>query len=73
MAMAFDALRVGHTYRITNYGETREFTVMRRLSNQNYLVKDSISLEQYELAELVRWGIGKDYDLDEINSQGHIR
>lgn len=72
MAMAFDALRVGRTYRLTNYGEVREFVVMKRLSGQNYLIKDRISLEQYELADLVRYGVGKDYDLDEINQYGEI-
>jgi hypothetical protein len=72
MAMAFDALRVGRTYRLTNYGEIREFVVVKRLSGHNYLIKDSISLEQYELADLVRYGVGKDYDLDEINQWGNI-
>lgn len=72
MAMAFDALRVGRTYRLSNYGETREFKVTRRLSDGNYLVKDKISLEEYELADLVRYGKGKDYDLDEINDEGNI-
>jgi hypothetical protein len=72
MAMAFDALRVGRTYRIKNYGEIREFEVVRRLSDKNYLVKDKVTLEKYELYELVQWGTGKDYDLDEINEFGDI-
>ena len=72
MAMAFDALRVGRRYRLTNYGEIREFVVVRRLSDRNYLIKDRITLEQYELADLVRYGTGRDYDLDEINEEGDI-
>ena len=72
MAIAYDALRVGRTYRLTNYGEAREFVVMRRLGDRNYLLKDKLSLEQYELSELVCYGIGKDYDLDEINEYGEI-
>lgn len=72
MAIAFDGLRVGQTYRLTNYGDTREFKVMKRLSDRNYLVKDKISLEQYELQELVRYGTGRDYDLDQINEYGDI-
>lgn len=70
--MAFDALRVGRTYRLKNYGEVHEFEVVRRISDRNYLVKDKISLERYELTDLVRWGTGKDYDLDEINEWGDI-
>lgn len=72
MAIAFDALRVGHTYRFVNYGERREFAVVKRLSDKNYLLKDKISMEEYELEELVRYGKGKDYDLDEINDAGNI-
>ena len=72
MAISFDALRVGQTYRLTNYGDIREFSVVRRLSDKNYLLKDKISLEHYELQELVRYGIGKDYDLDQINDYGDI-
>jgi hypothetical protein len=29
-------------------------------------MKDMDTLEFYELEELLRWGKGKDYDLDEI-------
>lgn len=45
---------------------------MKRLSGHNYIIKDCISLEEYELADLVRYGVGKDYDLDEINRYGDI-
>lgn len=72
MAMAFDALRVGRTYRLTNYGEEREFQVVRRLSDKNYILQDKITMEKYELSDLVRYGTGKDYDLDEINEAGNI-
>lgn len=72
MAIAYDALRVGRTYRLTNYGEIREFTVMKRIADRNYILKDKITLEHYELADLVRYGTGKDYDLDEINAAGDI-
>ena len=72
MAMAYDTLRVGRTYRLTNYGEKREFEVVRRLSDRNYLLKDKLTLERYELSELVCYGVGKDYDLDEINEAGDV-
>ncbi len=72
MAIAHDTLRVGRTYRFTNYGEAREFEVVKRLTDRNYLLKDSLTLEQYELLDLVRYGTGRDYDLVEINHSGEI-
>ena len=72
MAMSFNALRVGHRYRLRNYDDVREFTVVGRLHDQNYMVQDLMTMERYELQELVRYGKGKDFDLDEINQYGDI-
>lgn len=72
MAMSFNALRVGHTYRIRNYDDVRDFKVVRRLTDMNFLIQDISTLEKMELEDLVRYGKGKDYDLDEINNHGEI-
>lgn len=72
MAMSFDTLRVGHTYRMRNYDDVREFKIVRRLSDRNFLIQDVVTLEKMELEDLVRYGKGKDYDLDEINDYGDI-
>lgn len=72
MAMSFDALRVGHTYRLRNYDDIREFKVVRKLNDKNFVVQDTGTMEKFELEDLVRYGKGKDYDLDEINRQGDI-
>ena len=66
MPLALDNLRVGRIYRLVNLGEEREIEVMARLGRDNFRVKDLITLEVYEMDDLLRWGIGKDYDLDEI-------
>ncbi|KEO74525.1 hypothetical protein [Anditalea andensis] len=66
MAMALDNLRVGRVYRLVNMGEERIIEIMARLSGENFKVKDLSTLELYEIEELLRWGIGKDYDLDEV-------
>ena len=66
MAMALDNLRVGRVYRLVNLGEERFIEIMARLSGENFKVKDLATLEIYEMEELLRWGIGKDYDLDEV-------
>lgn len=66
MPLALDNLRVGRSYKMVNYGEERQFTVLSRLSGRNFKVKDLATLEIYEIEELLRWGIGPDYDLDEV-------
>ncbi len=66
MPLALDNLRVGRNYTLVNYGEERKFTVLARLSSGNFKVKDLATLEIYELEELLRWGIGPDYDLEEL-------
>jgi len=66
MPLALDNLRVGRIYNFVNYGEERQIVVLARLSGKNFKVKDLATLEIYELDELLRWGIGPDYDLDEV-------
>ncbi|HSI76817.1 MAG TPA: hypothetical protein VK957_13020 [Lunatimonas sp.] len=66
MPLALDNIRVGRVYRLTNYGEIRFLQAMERLSGTNFKMKDLDTLEFYELEELLRWGRGKDYDLDEL-------
>jgi hypothetical protein len=66
MALALDNLRVGRVYRLVNQGEVRKIEVVDRISGENFKVKDLDTLEFYTLYELLQWGKGKDYDLEEI-------
>lgn len=66
MPIALDNLRVGRIYILKNYGEERQIEILARLSGENFKIKDLATLEIYELQELLRWGIGPDYDLDEV-------
>ncbi|MEX2593217.1 MAG: hypothetical protein WD426_10605 [Anditalea sp.] len=66
MPVALDNLRVGRIYKLINYGEERHIEILARLSGENFKVKDLATLEVYEIEELLRWGIGADYDLDEV-------
>ena len=66
MAIALDNLRVGRVYRLVNQGEVRKLQIIDRLSGDNFKVKDLDTLEFYTIFELLQWGKGKDYDLDEI-------
>ena len=66
MAIALDNLRVGRRYRLVNMGEVRKIEIISRLSGENFKIKDLETLEFYTIEELLQWGVGKDYDLDEI-------
>lgn len=65
MAIALDNLRVGRIYILTNMGEKRRIEILARLSGSDFRVKDLDTTEVYTIEELLRWGRGKDYELDE--------
>jgi len=66
MPIALDNLRVGRKYQLKNMGEVRNLEIVARLRGTNFQVKDLDTLEYYTIEELLRWGIGKDYDIDEL-------
>lgn len=66
MPISLDNLRVGRKYQLINMGEVRNLEIITRLRGVNFQVKDLDTLELYTLEELLQWGLGKDYDLDEI-------
>ncbi|WP_339922374.1 hypothetical protein [uncultured Cyclobacterium sp.] len=66
MPLAIDNIRVGRVYKLVNYGEIRFLEAMERTGRENFKMKDLDTLEYYEIDELLRWGKGKDYDLDEV-------
>lgn len=66
MPIALDNLRVGRIYRLINQGEIRTIEVMSRLAGDNFKIKDLDTLEFYTIHELLQWGKGKDYDLEEF-------
>ena len=66
MPQSIDTLRVGHKYTLTNFGEKVDFELIRIQNEDDYIVKDLYSLEEYNLKVLIDYGKGKDYDLYEI-------
>ncbi|MEB2779325.1 hypothetical protein U3A58_02880 [Algoriphagus sp. C2-6-M1] len=66
MPIALDNLRVGRKYQLVNMGEVRQVEIVARLQGTNFKVKDLDTLEFYTIEELLQWGVGKDYDIDEI-------
>jgi hypothetical protein len=66
MPISLDNLRVGRKYLLVNQGEIRKLEIITRLRGVNFQVKDLDTLEYYTIEELLQWGRGKDYDLDEL-------
>ncbi len=66
MAISIDTIRVGKQYFLVNHGERLEFTVIEKLGQNNFKLKDLYTLELYELKDLLKYGKGKDYELREL-------
>jgi hypothetical protein len=64
--LALDVLRTGKKYRLVNFGETHEFVIESILGNGDFKVKDTLTLERYHLKELIRFGKGKDFTIEEV-------
>ncbi len=64
--LAFDVLRTGKKYRLVNYGESHEFIIENILSNGDFRVKDTLTLERYHLKDLIRYGKGDDFEIREV-------
>ncbi len=65
LTMSFDNLRVGKHYRLTNYGDVSQFEVLEVLE-EDFLLKDLLSLDTYHLSKLVEYGTSDDFDIEEI-------
>ena len=65
--LSFDVLRTGKKYRLINFGESHEFVVESVLANGDFKVKDLLTLERYRLKELISYGKGSDFMLEEVN------
>ncbi|EJF09844.1 hypothetical protein I0P70_03650 [Pontibacter sp. FD36] len=66
MAISFDNLRRGKKYVLENYGERFEFQVLDMPEEGAYRVKDLHTLEVFMLHDLIRYGRGKDFDMQEL-------
>lgn len=67
--LSFDVLRTGKKYRLTNFGETHEFEIESILPNGDFRVKDILTLERFYLKELIRYGKGKDFILEDLEHE----
>jgi len=65
--LSFNVLRFGKKYRLTNFGEKHEFEIVNIFDNGDFKVKDLLTLEFYYLKDLIAYGKGKDFLLEEID------
>jgi hypothetical protein len=65
-SMSPDNLRVGKSYFLQNHGESTSFIVLETIHAKDYRIKDLLSLEIYTFSSLVRYGLGADFVLREI-------
>ena len=67
--LSFGVLRNGKRYSMINNGERFEFEIEYIQSNGDFKVKDIHTLERYLLMDLIKFGKGKDFEIQEISRQ----
>lgn len=68
MAKSFNNLRVGKKFRLINFGESFEFQVVEIMADGDCKLRDIHTLEDYDLFDFTRYGLGPDFDVLEVNS-----
>lgn len=66
MATSFNNLRVGKKFRLVNFGESFDFEVLEIMSDGDCQLKDVYTLENYTLYDLIRYGKGNDFDVNDL-------
>lgn len=67
MTLSIDTLRVGHIYRMINYGEKTEFELVAIENKDDYIIRDIASREIFNMKDLTKYGTGNDFNLEEID------
>ena len=68
MSLAINNIRQGHKYRLQNFSEVTSFEVLKVKGGNDFLIKDLLSLEEYMFSDLIKFGKGKDFILEEIEN-----
>lgn len=64
--MSLDNMRIGKNYFLRNHGEKTSFSVLETSGGNDFKIKDLLTLEIYQFGELLRYGIGDDFELYEL-------
>lgn len=65
--MSIDNVRVGKNYFLRNFGETTSFSVLEAAGEKDFVIKDLLTLEIYNFSQLIKYGMGEDFDLRELD------
>ena len=68
MAKSFNNLRVGKKFRLINFGESFEFQVVEIMADGDCKLRDLHTLEDYNLFDLIRYGLGSDLEVRDIDT-----
>ena len=66
-SMSINNLKVGQCYFIKNHGESTSFMVLEMVGEEDFRIKDLLSLEVYQLSDLLKYGRGNDFELNELD------
>lgn len=66
MSISLDVIRTNKRYRLTNNGDIIEFEVIDIIHDNDFIIKDIHLSETYHLSEFLQYGMGKDYNLEEL-------
>lgn len=62
----FQNVRVGKKYFLRNYGESFRFLVIRKVGEDNFVVKHLTTLELAHIGDFIQYGKGQDFVIEEI-------
>ncbi|HRI79013.1 MAG TPA: hypothetical protein PLR06_05700 [Cyclobacteriaceae bacterium] len=65
--LSFDVLRVGKKYRLVNYHDRYDFEIERIQEDGDFRVKDIHTLERYLLKDALKFGMGTDFEIRELD------
>ena len=64
--LSWDVLRVGKRYTMTNYGDRFDFVIESILADGDFIVKDIHTLERYRLKDVLKFGRGDDFVIENL-------
>jgi hypothetical protein len=68
MSISVESVRVGKKYFLKNNREYHEFKILKAAKKNDFVCEDLSTMENYLLSELTAYGIGRDYEFFELES-----
>jgi len=64
--LSYSSLRAGKKYWIVNFTERFEFELVEIVNATEFRLKDLHTLEHYRMSDIIRFGIGPDFEIREF-------